>query len=60
MGGCEYLPSIVGVGLKVALKAFDKEKTLEKVLEAMNTKKKDKVPFNYKDALLKVMTVFLY
>ena len=23
MGGCEYLPSIPGVGLKVALKAFE-------------------------------------
>lgn len=60
MGGCEYLPSIQGVGLKVALKAFDKDKTIEKVLEGMNAKKKDKVPFNYLAALNKVMTVFQY
>lgn len=60
MGGCEYLPSIQGVGLKVALKAFEQHKTIEKVLEGMNAKKKDKVPFNYLEALRKVMTVFLY
>lgn len=54
MGGCEYLPSIPGVGLKVALKAFEQLKTLEKVIENWQTKKKEKVPENYLEALKQV------
>ena len=39
MAGCEYLPSIQGVGLKVTLKQFAKSKTVENVIEAIKAKK---------------------
>ncbi len=35
LAGCEYLENIERVGLKVALKFFDKHKTFEKVLGGM-------------------------
>lgn len=54
MGGCEYLPSIPSVGLKVALKAFEQFKTLDKVIENWRNKKKDKVPDQYENALTQV------
>lgn len=33
MGGCEYLPSIERVGLKVVLNHLEKHETCEKVIE---------------------------
>jgi 5'-3' exonuclease len=35
MAGCEYLQNIERVGLKVALKLFEKHKTFEKVIGAL-------------------------
>jgi 5'-3' exonuclease len=35
LAGCEYLGNIERVGLKVALKFFDKHKTFDKVLGSM-------------------------
>jgi hypothetical protein len=57
MGGCEYLPSIQQVGLKVAVKQFMKNGgNIEKVLEIMKTNKtyKDRIPEDYLPALKKV------
>ena len=54
MSGCEYLASISGVGLKVALKAFDQHKTIDKVLESLTNKKKDRLPENYLEDLRRV------
>ena len=57
MGGCEYLPSIQQVGLKVAVKQFMKHGgNIEKVLEIMKTNKtyKDRIPEDYLPALKKV------
>eukprot|EP00347_Sterkiella_histriomuscorum_P019678 403340704 len=62
MGGCDYLPSIQKVGLKIAVKFFQKHETIEKVIEAMraNSTYTQNVPFNYVEALLKVQTLFFY
>lgn len=63
MGGCEYLPSIQQVGLKVALKHFMKNGgDVDKVLAAMKGNKtfKERVPEDYLDALKKVQSLFFY
>ena len=39
MAGCEYLPNIERVGLKVALKHFSKLKTFDKVIEYLKSQK---------------------
>ena len=49
LAGCEYLENIQRVGLKVALKFFDKYKTFEKVLGEMKEHQtyKDRVKPEY-------------
>lgn len=57
MAGCEYLPSIQQVGLKVAIKQFQKfPGGIDKVIEGMksNTTFKERIPENYVEALKKV------
>ena len=54
------MPSIPSVGLKVALKAFEQFKTLDKVIENWRNKKKDKVPDQYENALTQVQNLFYY
>jgi len=51
MAGCEYLPSIPGIGLKVAIKHMEKYKSIDKIIEFLKSKKADKVPENYIEAL---------
>ena len=62
MGGCEYLPSIQQVGLKVALRLFSKHATADAVVESLMNNKifKDRVPENYLDALKRVQSLFFY
>eukprot|EP00347_Sterkiella_histriomuscorum_P017650 403348528 len=63
MAGCEYLPSIQQVGLKVAIKLFMKNNgDVEQVLESLKTNKifKDRVPEGYLSALKKVQQLFFY
>jgi 5'-3' exonuclease len=49
MAGCEYLPNIERVGLKVALKHFSREKSFEKVIEYLKKQKTylDRIPAVY-------------
>ena len=49
LSGCDYLPSIRGVGLKVAYGLFNKHGDICKVLSAMraDTKKKWQIPNDY-------------
>jgi 5'-3' exonuclease len=56
MGGCEYLPSIQQVGLKIALKHIHKHGTIEKVIDSLKANKsfKDRVPENYLEAVKRV------
>lgn len=51
MLGCDYTQSIKGVGPKRAIELIQKHKSLEKILENLDTKKFP-VPedWNYKDA----------
>jgi hypothetical protein len=50
------------VGLKVAVKHFQKHNTVDKVLEAMMSNKtfKDRIPEHYLEALKKVQQLFFY
>ena len=62
MGGCEYLPSIQQVGLKVAIRLFAKHKTLEAVITSLKSNKafKDRVPDLYLEAVQRVEALFFY
>ncbi len=62
MGGCEYLPSIQQVGLKVAIRLFGKHKTIEEVINSLKNNKayKDRVPEKYLEALRRVEALFFY
>jgi exonuclease-1 len=62
MGGCEYLPSIQQVGLKVALRLFHKHKALDEVVGSLQKNKafKDRVPENYLEAVKRVQALFFY
>ena len=62
MAGCEYLPNIERVGLKVALKHFDKIKSFTGVLKFLRENKPtmDKVPENYEDKVHRVIQLFKY
>lgn len=62
MGGCEYLPSIQQVGLKVAIRLFAKHKTLEAVIASLKSNKafKERVPELYLEAVQRVEALFFY
>jgi len=51
MAGCEYLPNIERIGLKVTLKHFSKHKTFDAVMKFLRTNKatKDKIPEGYEE-----------
>ncbi len=60
MAGCEYLPNIERVGLKVALKHFSREKSFVKVIEFLKKQKTylDRIPADYITEALKVADLF--
>lgn len=60
LSGCDYLPSIPGVGLKTAWSLLRKHKTVENVVRALNLEGKKKVPKGYLDAFRLAEKVFLY
>ena len=62
MAGCEYLPNIDRIGLKVALKHFDKHKSFDKVMEFLRSNKttKDKIPEGYEEKAQQVVELFQY
>ncbi|CCL98226.1 uncharacterized protein FIBRA_00220 [Fibroporia radiculosa] len=60
LSGCDYLPSIQGIGLKTAHSLLRKYKTVENVIRALNLEGKKKVPSNYLQAFRKAEKVFLY
>ena len=49
LSGCDYLPSIRGVGLKVAYDLLKEHGDVENVLEAMRNVKKKKKPWEIPD-----------
>lgn len=60
LSGCDYLPSIPGVGLKTAWSLLRKHKTVENVVRAVNLEGKKKVPKGYLEAFRLAEKVFLY
>lgn len=62
MAGCEYLGNIERIGLKVALKHFEREKSFKKVMEFLRANKttKDKVPAGYELLAERVSKLFVY
>ena len=47
LSGCDYLPSVPGLGLKTAHRLLRKHKTVEKVLDAIRAQSRFKIPPNY-------------
>lgn len=62
MAGCEYLPNIERIGLKMCLKHFDKHKSFEDVMKFLRTNKatKDRIPEKYEQTAEKVVELFKY
>ncbi|CAI2171441.1 19632_t:CDS:2, partial [Funneliformis geosporum] len=60
LAGCDYLPSITGIGLKSAHKYLRKYKTVEKVIQHLKNNKKTKVPPNYENDFKRAELAFLY
>lgn len=58
LSGCDYLPSIVGLGIKTAHKFLRKYKTVEKVLQYIRLESNMKVPPSYLSALRKAELPF--
>ena len=56
MAGCDYLPSIKGIGLIKAIKQFDKYIKLDSVIDSLqyNRNFMQKVPKNYYDTVKQV------
>lgn len=60
LSGCDYLPSIPGIGLKTAWTLLRKHKTVENTLSALRLEGKKKVPAGYLDAFRLAEKVFLH
>ena len=60
LSGCDYLPSIPGVGLKTAWSLLRKYKTVEKVIRAIMLEGKKEVPPDYLNSFKLVEKVFLH
>ncbi|KIM70538.1 hypothetical protein SCLCIDRAFT_12465 [Scleroderma citrinum Foug A] len=60
LSGCDYLPSIPGVGLKTAWSLLRKHRSVEQVLRALRLEGKKSVPKGYLDAFHLAEKVFLH
>lgn len=61
LSGCDYLPSIVGLGLKTSHKLLRKHKSVAAVLRAIRlTSKTLQVPMGYLDKFREAERAFLY
>ena len=60
LSGCDYLPSITGIGLKTAWTLLRKHKTVENMISALRLEGKKKIPKDYLDAFRLAEKVFLY
>ncbi|KAG2172212.1 hypothetical protein INT43_004753 [Umbelopsis isabellina] len=60
LSGCDYLPSLSGMGLKTAHKLLQKHKTIEKVLQYIRFEGKTKVPTDYELDFNRAEFTFLY
>lgn len=60
LSGCDYLPSIPGVGLKTAWSLLRKHRTVENVVRALRIEGKKDVPRGYLEAFKLAEKVFLH
>ncbi|EPQ26882.1 uncharacterized protein PFL1_05517 [Pseudozyma flocculosa PF-1] len=60
LSGCDYLPSIVGMGLKNAHRLLRRYKTVEKVLQAVRLEGKMRVPATYAREFRKAELTFVH
>lgn len=60
LSGCDYLPSIPGIGLKTAWSLLRKYKTVEHVIRAVKLEGKKSVPQGYLQAFRLAENVFLH
>ncbi|PIL23267.1 hypothetical protein GSI_14577 [Ganoderma sinense ZZ0214-1] len=60
LSGCDYLPSIPGIGLKTAWVLLRKHRTVEGMLGALRREGKKRVPKGYLDAFRRAEQVFLH
>ncbi|EIN09047.1 hypothetical protein PUNSTDRAFT_134221 [Punctularia strigosozonata HHB-11173 SS5] len=60
LSGCDYLPSIPGVGLKTAWSLLRKHKNVENAVRALRLEGKKPVPDGYLDAFRLAEKVFLH
>ena len=60
LSGCDYLPSIGGMGLKTAYRLLRKHKTVERLIKAVQFDGKFKVPSGYLESFYQAENTFLY
>ncbi|KAH8119685.1 PIN domain-like protein [Phellopilus nigrolimitatus] len=60
LSGCDYLPSISGIGLKTAWQLIKRHKTVDKVVKMIRLEGKKDVPRRYLDAFYLAEKVFLH
>lgn len=60
LSGCDYLPSIGGMGLKTAYRMLRKHKTVERLVKAIQFDGKFKVPSEYLNDFYQAENTFLY
>lgn len=60
LSGCDYLPSIPGVGLKTAYQLLKKHKSVERAVKMIHLDGKKEVPRGYLEAFLLAEKVFLH
>ena len=60
LSGCDYLPSISGIGLKRAWMLLKQHKTVENVVRALKMEGKKNVPDGYLEAFKLAEQVFLH
>ncbi|KAI8076846.1 PIN domain-like protein [Halteromyces radiatus] len=60
LSGCDYLPSIPGVGIKTAYKLFNRYQTISKVLYHLQRQRKLKISPDYEHNFFKANDAFLF
>ena len=60
LSGCDYLPSIGGMGLKTAYRMLRKHKTVERLVKAVQFDGKFKVPSSYIEDFYQAENTFIY
>ncbi|XP_078177241.1 5'-3' exonuclease family protein [Carex rostrata] len=58
LAGCDFLPSIHGIGVRRAYSLVSKHRNLDRVLSVLKLDKRYTVPDNYEDSFFKALSVF--